>query len=187
MTELVALLLGVVLIGEFVLERLPGLFPPAPPGGAVAAVTVIAPALGLPVAWLGSHDLLAYFGLEQAHLVLWVLVAALAVRSVIIAAARLRPPWSPVLAEQRARLAFDVTGAGAAALAALAPASLAAAFTAGLIAGVLGAVLRLLLADLRRRLDGGDVPRRWRGAAIALVSAAIVSLASAGLAGLWPG
>ncbi|MCC7257945.1 MAG: hypothetical protein IT486_06205 [Gammaproteobacteria bacterium] len=187
MTDLVALLLGVVLVDEFVLARHPALFPPANPGGAVAAVTVGALTLAAPAAWLVHHRGLVPIGLADLGLLAWVLATTLAVRAMTVAAAAWRPRWADTLEAQRPRLGFDAVAAGVAVYVTLAPDSLPVAVAAGFVAGLLLASLRVAHTALRRRVDAGDVPPRWRGPAIALVTAAIVSLASAGMAGLWPG
>jgi electron transport complex protein RnfA len=73
-------------------------------------------------------------------------------------------------------------------IAALAAAPAAAASFAAMLAQVLGLALGFLLVlpmfvAMRLRFDAGDVPRSFRGAPIALVNAALMALAFAGLAG----
>ena len=57
----------------------------------------------------------------------------------------------------------------------------------GIVAGeaILGAnVFKDMFAGIRERLDGADVPIAFRGTAIAMVTAGIMSLAFMGFAGL---
>ena len=62
--------------------------------------------------------------------------------------------------------------------------SLAAALAMGLGAGLGFALVMLLFASLRERLESAEVPQAFRGPAIALVTAGMMSLAFLGFAGL---
>lgn len=62
--------------------------------------------------------------------------------------------------------------------------SLAGALLYGAGTGVTFAAVTLMLNGLRERLDAADIPASWRGAAIIVVSAGMLSLALTGLSGI---
>ena len=62
--------------------------------------------------------------------------------------------------------------------------SLIEALAYGIGAGLGFALVMVLFAGLRERLDGGEVPAAFRGPAIALVTAGIMSMAFMGFTGM---
>lgn len=190
MTGLVAILLGVVLVNQFVLGRFPVLFP-QPVSAALmlrlSCVNIAALALAGPPAWWLEQRALAAAGLPQLAFVGRVLVVATCVKVLRTLAASAPRMWGEDLDRHRNLLTFNAMSV-ALALAAARPAAgpLQAAMD-GVLAGLLLGALLHFTAHIARRLEYADVPQSLRGASIALITAAIASMAFTGLEGLWRG
>lgn len=193
MTDLMAILLGVVLVNEFVLGRFPGLFALPPSDGAPLAVaasslaTIVTVAIASPAAWLLDTRVLAAIGVPQLSLFGWAIAVAITVRGLLLLARQGVPVWHGVLHPFRPLVTFNATAIGiglAATGAAVGPVN--AALRGAAVAALFCALL-VLFTGIRRRLESGDVPGRLRGTAIGLVTAAIISLAFTGLEGVWRG
>lgn len=193
MTDLVATLLGVVLVNHFVLGRFPALWrPPAPATPArlragVALLPVIGLVLAAAPAWLLQERVLPPAGAEALGFTAAAVMIVLALWTVVALAGALRLRGAAALRPFLPLACFNGVALGAA-TGTLGPATSgwAAAATAA-ATGTLFAALLWTFGELRERLEAGDVPAAMRGAAIALVTAAIISLAFAGLEGAWRG
>lgn len=190
LTDLIAILLGVVVMNNCVL-----------PGSLVAAITPDASlhrealphlALLLPLvvatagalSWLLGGQLLVPLRLAELQPLVLVTVTALAVQPIARLHHRLVPRQGPLL---RALLTFNAVAAGLAQGAILPADDLSAAIIGGLWLGAALGILNLCFAWLGTRLDQAGPAGRLHGAGIRLVSAGILSLGLGGLAGIWRG
>lgn len=189
-TDLIAILVGVVVVNSCVL---PGsLAAAAPPGdtGQDRALPHLALLLPLVVAtasalgWLLNEGLPAPLQLAELRPLALVIITALVVQPIARLCHRLAPGRAPLL---RALLTFNAVAAGLAQEATLPASSLASAIAGGLWVGAVLGVLNLCFAWLAPRLDQAIPGGRLRGAGIRLVSAGILSLGLGGLAGIWRG
>ena len=193
MTDFIAILLGVVLVNQFVLGRFPALctLPPADGSPVVTArislATIVTLAIASPAAWLLETRGLAALGVAQLRLLGWVVMVAMTVRASWLLARQLGLQWHGTLAPYRALVTFNATAIGVGLAATRAANGLVNAALTGAGAAALFCALLLLSGGVRQRLESGDVPGLLRGTAIGLVTAAIISLAFAGLAGIGRG
>lgn len=192
MSDFFPILIGIVLIDDLVLTRLPGPYPlllrtGIGPGPALAAVLAISAVLMLTAAASCGIDswLLGPLNHPELRLIAGTLVVVTAVPLVEFAFHAARPTLAPAVWPARltvncAMLAAVLVSTGK--FPTLGPALTWAAGT-----GLGFGLTTILYAELRRRLAAGDVPEPFRGAAIALVTGGILTLAFNGLAGMLRG
>lgn len=184
MTDLPSLLVGLALANQFALPRRL----PSPPAGSMASLRdavalTLATAFTALLAWLLTAWLPGPGGLPELGLVA-IALAATASTPVALRAAHLLTPTFPGAVSTPVAAGIN---AGVLAAALLVGGQLgtplgALAWGSGSGAGL--AVVMLLLAGARERLDSGEVPPLLRGPAIALVTAGFLSLALGALAGI---
>jgi electron transport complex protein RnfA len=188
MANLFAIVTAVVIINHLVLVRVPAIYPlpgnasrlHLPPAAWLITTFVLAAAVA--TAWAADVRLLRALGLRELRLVALVLAIVVAAPAAVLLAATLTPKRREMLAGYQSLITADCAMLGVALLVTHESTTLAAAvaWAAG-TALAFGAVLGLF-AELRDRLEDADVPARLRGAPIALVTGAIMSLAFSGLA-----
>jgi electron transport complex protein RnfA len=190
MTELGLLLIGTVLVNNFVLAKFLGLCPfmgvskklDAAYGMALATGFVLTLSAGL--SYLVHHWLLAPLGLDHLRTLAFILVIAAVVQ------------FTEGLMQKQAPLLYRVLGIflplittncavlGVALLNVQAMHSLFEALVYGFGAATGFALVLILFAAMRERLEAADVPASFRGAPIALISAGMMALAFMGFSGL---
>lgn len=190
MSEYVILVLGAVLAGNFVLSRFLGICPflgvskrldtAMGMSGAVVSVMTLASA----ATWLLERYVLRPCGLEALRTLMFILVIATLVQLVETVLRRFLPPLYRALGIYLPLITTNCAVLGVAVLnmqkgRAFLP-SVVFAFAAGLGFGLALAIF----AGLRERIDRANPPRAFRGVAIALVTAGLLSLAFMGFAGL---
>jgi len=187
MAELLLLALGASLVNHFAVTSLPGLRPVSGPGDRVEAAAAMGVAvlcvlpLASGIADIVARAVLAPLALGNLDtLVLMLLVATLAtLADTLLEYARPRlherlRAFAPLLATNCA-----VLGVGFVRIEQRP--SLFESFGYGAIAAGVFAFVLVLFTALDERVDASDVPRAFRGAPIALVSAGLVALAFGGL------
>mgnify|MGYP001138973828 CR=1 FL=1 len=190
MTEIVLILTGTVLVNNFVLTRFLGLCPflgvsrslEAAIGMSLATAFVLT--LSSAAAWLLEHLLLEPLGLLYLRTLGFILVIAASVQFTEIMVQRISPALNRVLGVYIPLIATNCAVLGVALLNVQAGNSFVESLFFGFGAATGFALVLVAFAAARERLDAADVPLAFRGTAIALVTAGIMSLAFMGFAGM---
>jgi electron transport complex protein RnfA len=190
MTDFFVILLGTVLVNNFVLIRFLGLCPvlgttrrtETALGMALATTFVLTLAAGL--SELISRYVLGPLGLLELRLLCFILVIAGTVQFTELTIRRTSPVLHQALGLYLPLITTNCAVLGVAILVTQQSGSFAAALTYGAGAGLGFCLVMVLFAGLRERLESADVPAAFRGPAIALVTAGLMSLAFAGFSGI---
>ncbi|MCL4792054.1 MAG: electron transport complex subunit RsxA [Gammaproteobacteria bacterium] len=190
MAELLLIAVGAATVNNFVLVRFLGLCPllgvgsrlDSAAGMSLATGFVLTVTAGL--SYLLDHWVLLPLDLGYLRIISFILLIAgtvqlaeLVIRRRHALLHRLLGMYLPLITTNCAVLGVALLNTGTAA-------SLAEALATGLGAGLGFALVMLLFASLRERLESSEVPHAFRGPAIALVTAGMMSLAFLGFAGL---
>ncbi|MDJ0927634.1 MAG: electron transport complex subunit RsxA [Gammaproteobacteria bacterium] len=190
MSELVLILIGTVLVNNFVLAKFLGLCP------LLGASQRIETALGMSLATCFVLTLAAVFSylidtyllqpLELGYLRIlsFILVIAAAVQFSEFMLRRTQPVLHQALGVYLPLITTNCAVLGVALLNSRQSDNLVQALAYGLGAGLGFGLVMLLFAGLRERLEQADVPAPFQGAAIALATAGLMSMAFLGFAGL---
>ena len=190
MHEVALILLGTVLVNNFVLVQFLGLCPFVGVSGrldgalGMGAATTFVLTLAALLAHLVERWLLAPFGLEYLRTLAFVVVIALVVQLTEITIRRHSPLLHRVLGLYLPLITTNCAVLGVALLSANRGLGLRDAVFSGFGAAVGFTLVLVLFAALRERIEAGDVPAPFRGSAVALITAGILSLAFTGFAGL---
>jgi electron transport complex protein RnfA len=187
--QLLLILIAAALVNNFVLVQFLGLCPfmgaskrvEGAVGMGLATGLVLTTASGL--SYLVEHLLLIPFGLDYLRLVGFILVIGAAVQLTELLVRRLSPMLYRVLGLYIPLIASNCAVLGVALLNSTAGRSLVAALFYGAGAALGFGLVLAMLGGLRERLEHADVPRPFRGHAIAFVTAGIMSLAFLGFSG----
>jgi electron transport complex protein RnfA len=187
--QVLLVVIAAALVNNFVLVQFLGLCPfmgasrrlEGAVGMALATGLVLTTASGL--SYLVDRVLLAPFDLEYLRLVAFILVIGAAVQLTELLVRRLAPTLNRILGLYIPLIASNCAVLGVALLNSTANRSLLAALFYGAGAALGFGVVLAMLGGLRERLEHADVPRPFRGNAIALVTAGIMSLAFLGFSG----
>ncbi len=187
--HLALIVIAAALVNNFVLVQFLGLCPfmgaskhvEGAIGMGLATGLVLTTASGL--SYLVDHWLLAPFGLEYLRLIAFILVIGAAVQLTELLVRRLSPVLYRVLGLYIPLIASNCAVLGVALLNSTAARSLVAALFYGAGAALGFGLVLAMLGGLRERLEQADVPAPFRGHAIALVTAGIMSLAFLGFSG----
>ena len=190
MTEFVLILTGTVLVNNFVLTRFLGLCPfmgvsrnlDAALGMSLATAFVLTLSSG--TAWLLHRLLLVPFALEYLRTMAFILSIAASVQLAEIMIRRLSPELEQVLGIYIPLIATNCAVLGVALLSVQSDHGFAAALLFGFGAALGLALVLTAFAAIRDRLAAADVPAPFRGTAIALMTAGLMSLAFMGFAGM---
>lgn len=193
MTDLLPILVGIVLVNDFVLARFLGPCPflgprPTLPGAMAAtlavSVTLVASAM---LAWALQAWLPEPLGHGKLQLLATTLAVVImvpmleAASEVSLVSKRLAPvPWAGHVMVNSSMLAAVLVSTGK-----FSAPGMAIVWAAG--TGIAFGLTLLLYAEVRDRLASGDVPPAFRGPAIALLTGGILSLACRGLGGMLRG
>ena len=189
MSELLLIVLAAALVNNFVLVQFLGLCPfmgasrriEGAVGMGLATGLVLTTASGL--SFLVDRFLLQPYGLQYLRILSFILVIGAAVQLTDILIRRFSPLLHRLLGIYIPLIASNCAVLGVALLNSAASRSFVAALFYGAGAAAGFALALALLAGLRERLAHTDVPIAFRGAAIAFVTAGILSLAFLGFAG----
>lgn len=190
MSEIVVILVGTVLVNNFVLVRFLGLCPflgvsrnlEAAFGMSMATAFVLT--LSSAVAYLLHQYLLVPLQLEYLRTIAFILVIAASVQFTEIMVRRLSPLLDQVLGIFIPLIATNCAVLGVALLNVQQSKGFVQSVFFGFGASMGFALVLVLFGAIRERLDGADIPRPFRGTAIALMTAGIMSLAFMGFSGM---
>lgn len=190
MPELVLILITTVLVNNFVLVRFLGLCPllgvsrnlEAAAGMSMATAFVLT--LSSASAYLLHTYLLVPLGLSYLRTLSFILVIAASVQFTEIMVRRLSPMLDQVLGVYIPLIATNCAVLGVALLNVQASKGFVQSVIYGFGASVGFALVLVLFAAIRERLEVADVPAPFRGTAIALMTAGIMSLAFMGFSGM---
>ena len=190
MSDLILIILATVLVNNFVLVKFLGLCP------LLGASTRYETALGMSLAttfvltiasgssYLIDTYILVPWQLEYLRLLSFILVIAGSVQLTEMFVRHSSPMLHQVLGIYLPLITTNCAVLGVALLNTRESTSFIQALAYGIGAGLGFCLVMVLFAGLRERIDAGDVPRPFRGAAIALVTVGIMSLAFIGFTGM---
>jgi electron transport complex protein RnfA len=190
MSEIILILVGTVLVNNFVLVRFLGLCPfmgvsgnlEAAAGMSLATAFVLT--LSSAVAYLLHQYLLVPLQLEYLRTISFILVIAASVQFTEIMVRRLSPLLDQVLGIFIPLIATNCAVLGVALLNVQQSKGFVQSVFFGFGASMGFALVLVLFGAIRERLDAADVPLPFRGTAIALMTAGIMSLAFMGFSGM---
>lgn len=190
MTELILILVGTVLVNNFVLVRFLGLCPfmgvsrnlEAASGMSLATAFVLT--LSSAASYLLHEYLLVPLQLEYLKTIAFILVIAASVQFTEIMVRRLSPLLDQVLGIFIPLIATNCAVLGVALLNVQQAKGFVQSVFFGFGASMGFALVLVLFSAARERLDAADVPLPFRGTAIALMTAGIMSLAFMGFSGM---
>lgn len=190
MTELIVILIGTVLVNNFVLVRFLGLCPflgvsrnlEAAMGMSLATAFVLT--LSSATAYLLHQYVLVPLDLEYLRTVGFILVIAASVQFTEIMVRRMSPLLDQVLGIYIPLIATNCAVLGVALLNVQQSKGFVQSVFYGFGASMGFALVLVMFAAIRERLEAADVPAPFRGAAIALMTAGMMSLAFMGFSGM---
>lgn len=190
MSDLILILVGTVLVNNFVLVRFLGLCPfmgvsrniEAAFGMSLATAFVLT--LSSAISYLIHEYLLVPLDLGFLRTISFILVIAVSVQFTEIMVRRLSPLLDQVLGIYIPLIATNCAVLGVALLNVQQAKGFIESVFFGLGASMGFALVLTLFASIRERLDAADPPRPFRGTAIALMTAGIMSLAFMGFSGM---
>jgi len=193
MPDLLLIILATVLVNNFVLVKFLGLCP------LLGASTRIETAFGMSLAttfvltvasgasYLIDNWLLVPFELEYLRLISFIVVIAAAVQFTEMFIRHSSPMLHRVLGVYLPLITTNCAVLGVALLNTRQSGNFLEALAYGIGAGLGFCLVMVLFAGLRERLDAADVPVPFRGPAIALVTAGMMSMAFYGFTGMLRG
>ena len=190
MTELFVILISTVLVNNFVLVRFLGLCPflgvsrslEAAAGMSLATAFVLT--LSSATAYLLHTYLLVPLDLEYLRTITFILAIAASVQFTEIMVRRMSPMLDQVLGIYIPLIATNCAVLGVALLNVQQSKGFVQSVFYGFGASVGFALVLVMFAAIRERLEGADIPAPFRGTAIALMTAGIMSLAFMGFSGM---
>ena len=190
MVELLVILITTVLVNNFVLVRFLGLCPflgvsrnlEAAIGMSLATAFVLT--LSSATAYLLHTYLLVPLALDYLRTLTFILVIAACVQFTEIMVRRLSPMLDQVLGIYIPLIATNCAVLGVALLNVQQAKGFVQSVFYGFGASVGFALVLVLFGAIRERLEAADVPTPFRGTAIALMTAGIMSLAFMGFSGM---
>ena len=190
MTEIFVILVSTVLVNNFVLVRFLGLCPFLGVSGNLEAAvgmslaTAFVLTLSSAVAYLLHEYLLVPLQLEYLRTLGFILVIAASVQFTEIMVRRLSPMLHQVLGIYIPLIATNCAVLGVALLNVQQAKGFVQSVFFGFGAAAGFALVLILFAAIRERVEAADVPAPFRGAAIALMTAGMMSLAFMGFVGM---
>lgn len=191
--EFIAILIGGILINNYIFSRFLGLCPffgvsnkletVYGMGAAVVFVMTLASA----ITWPLQHLLLEPLGLGYLQTVAFILVIAALVQTVEMVIQRVSPPLYAALGIYLPLLTTNCAVLGAALLNITQDYSFMASVVNGFACGLGWTLATVLFAGVRERIEGLHIPEAMRGMPIAFVAAGLMALAFMGFQGLLRG
>ena len=188
--NLILILVGVVLVNNFVLTRFLGICPflgvskqtetAMGMGFAVIFVMTVASV----VTWVIHRALLEPFGIEYLQTIAFILIIAALVQLVEIVVQKVSPPLYQALGIYLPLITTNCAVLGVSLLNIQKQYSFMETLFFGFGASAGFTLALVLFAGLRERIALADVPKSFRGTAIALITAGLLSLAFMGFSGL---
>ena len=190
MSELFVILVGTVLVNNFVLVRFLGLCPFLGVSGNLEAAmgmslaTAFVLTLSSAVAYLVHAYVLAPLDLEYLRTIAFILVIAASVQFTEIMVRRMSPLLHQVLGIYIPLIATNCAVLGVALLNVQQSKGFVQSVFYGFGAAAGFALVLVMFAAIRERLAAADIPAPFRGSAIALMTAGIMVLAFMGFSGM---
>ncbi|MGI9344494.1 MAG: electron transport complex subunit RsxA [Gammaproteobacteria bacterium] len=193
MSDLALIILATVLVNNFVLVKFLGLCPllgastriDTAFGMSLATTFVLTVAAG--ISYLVDTFLLIPYDLEFLRLIAFIVIIAASVQLTEMFVRQSSPLLHEVLGVYLPLITTNCAVLGVALLNSRQSDSFVEALAYGLGAGLGFCLVMVLFAGLRERLDAADVPAPFRGPAIALVTAGMMSMAFIGFTGMLRG
>ena len=193
MTEYALILVSTVLVNNFVLVKFLGLCPfmgvsrklETATGMALATTFVLT--LSSVASYLVNEYLLAPLGLEYLRTITFILVIAVVVQFTEMVVHKTSPLLYQVLGIFLPLITTNCAVLGVALLNVQQHHGFIQSFVYGFGASVGFSLVLILFAAMRERITVADVPEAFRGAAIALITAGLMSMAFMGFSGLVKG
>ncbi len=190
MTEYVLLIIGAVLVNNFVLTRFLGICPflgvskklPTALGMCGAVIFVMTSASA--VTWALQHLVLEKIGLGYLQTIAFILVIASFVQLVDIAMKKFAPPLHAALGIFLPLITTNCAVLGVSVLNVQLQYGFLKAVVFGFAASLGFSLALIIFTGLREKIDRANPPKAFQGIAIALVTAGLLSLAFMGFAGL---
>lgn len=190
MTELALILVGTVLVNNFVLTKFLGLCPflgvsgklETAVGMSLATTFVLTLSSGL--SFLIEHYLLQPYGVAYLRTIAFILVIAGVVQFTEMMVEKMSPLLHKVLGVYLPLITTNCAVLGVALLNVQAAHTFVESLFFGFGAAAGFSLVLVMFAALRERLEVADVPTAFRGAAIAMITAGLMSLAFMGFTGL---
>jgi electron transport complex protein RnfA len=191
MKDIIVLLMGAILVENFVLVKFLGICPflgvskklstAVGMSGAVVFVMGIASA----VTWMVYEYLLKRFGLDYLQTITFILVIAALVQFVETVLKKLAPPLYKALGIYLPLITTNCAVLGVALLNVQRQYNLLQSVVYSVGAGLGFTLALILFAGVRERIETCDVPETLKGLPITLIAAALVSVAFFGFQGLF--
>jgi len=188
--ELVLLVISAILVNNFVLARFLGICPflgvskkLSTAMGMTGAVLFVMTLASI-VSWLVYHRLLAPNGLEFLQTISFILIIASMVQLVELALQKLSPPLYRSLGIFLPLITTNCAVLGCAVMNIQNDHTLLQTTVFGVAAAVGFGLALVIFSGIREVLDLADTPKSFKGTAIALVTAGVLSLSFMGFAGL---
>jgi electron transport complex protein RnfA len=193
MSEIALILVSTVLVNNFVLVKFLGLCPflgvsrklETATGMSLATTFVLT--LSSVCSYLANQYLLAPLGLEYLRTITFILVIAVVVQFTEMVVHRTSPLLYQVLGIFLPLITTNCAVLGVALLNVQQEHSFVQSAFYGFGAAVGFSLVMILFASIRERVAAADVPAAFRGSAIALITAGLMSLAFMGFSGLIKG
>lgn len=190
MTELIVILISTVLVNNFVLVRFLGLCPflgvsrslEAAAGMSLATAFVLT--LSSATAYLLHQFILVPLELDYLRTISFILVIAASVQFTEIMVRRMSPLLEQILGIYIPLIATNCAVLGVALLNVQQSKGFVQSVFFGFGASVGFALVLVMFAAIRERLEVADIPAPFRGTAIALMTAGMMSLAFMGFSGM---
>ncbi|NCA69690.1 MAG: electron transport complex subunit RsxA [Sphingobacteriia bacterium] len=190
MTEYALILIGTVLVNNFVLVKFLGLCPfmgvskKLETAAGMGLATTFVLTLSSVTSWLVNHYLLVPLGIEYLRIIAFILVIAAVVQFTETLMRKTSPVLYQVLGIFLPLITTNCAVLGVALLNLQSEHTLVEATLYGFGAALGFSLVLTLFAAMRERVAVGDVPEPFQGSAIALITAGLMSLAFMGFAGL---
>ena len=190
MTELALILIGTVLVNNFVLTKFLGLCPFLGVSGkletaiGMSLATTFVLTLSSALSFVIEHYLLQPLDVTYLRTIAFILVIAAVVQFTEMMVEKMSPLLHQVLGIYLPLITTNCAVLGVALLNVQATHSFLESLIFGFGAAAGFSLVLVLFAAMRERLEAADVPVAFRGAAIAMITAGLMSLAFMGFAGL---
>lgn len=191
MREMIIIIMGAILVENFVLSKFLGICPflgvskklstALGMSGAVVFVMTISSA----VTWLLNHYLLSVYRLDYLQTITFILVIASLVQFVEIVLKKFVPPLYKALGIFLPLITTNCAVLGVALLNIQKDYGFLKAIGYGVGAGLGFTLALVLFAGVRERIEQCDIPQSLKGLPISLIAAALVSVAFFGFQGLF--
>ncbi|MQY50353.1 electron transport complex subunit RsxA [Rhodocyclus tenuis] len=190
MTHYLFILIGAVLVNNVVLVRILGLCPfmgvskKLETAFGMGAATTFVITLSTGASYIIDHYLLIPFGLEYLRTLSFIVTVAAIVQLTEMVIQKTSPMLHQVLGIYLPLIVTNCAVLGIPLLNVSSKSDFVDSLLFGAGSSVGFSLALILLAGIRERVDGADVPRYFKGTAIALVTGGLMSLAFMGFAGL---